>query len=76
LGVGSPVALATLVATGIALAAHEHLWSWNTLHIKLALVVGVISLAVAHLRWRRAHGLQGAVLLAGAIVWLGLDLVG
>jgi uncharacterized membrane protein len=76
-GVGSLIALATLIATGIALASHEHVWSSSTLHVKLALVVGVLALTVAHLRWPRAHALQGAVLLVtGAIVWLGLDLVG
>jgi putative copper export protein len=76
-GYGSLLALATLVVTGVALASHEHLWSSSTLHLKLALVVGVIALALAHLRWPRAHALQGAVLLVtGVIVWLGLDLAG
>ena len=76
-GYGSLIALATLVITGVALASHLHLWSSNTLQVKLALVVAVLGLTVAHLRWPRAHALQGAVLLAtAAIVWLGLDLAG
>jgi uncharacterized membrane protein len=76
-GYGSLIALVVLVVTGIALASHLHLWSSNTLQVKLALVIAVLGLAVAHLRWPRAHALQGAVLLAtAAIVWLGLDLAG
>jgi uncharacterized membrane protein len=74
-GVGSLIALAVLIATGIALASHLHLWSSETLQVKLALVATVIALTVAHLRWPRAHLLQAAVLVATAvIVWLGLDL--
>jgi uncharacterized membrane protein len=74
-GVGSLIALAVLIATGIALASHLHLWSSETLQVKLALVATVIALTAAHLRWPRAHLLQAAVLVATAvIVWLGLDL--
>ncbi|MFL5869807.1 MAG: hypothetical protein ACJ75R_01905 [Solirubrobacterales bacterium] len=74
-GFGSLIALSILVITGILLASHEHLWSSNTLRLKLVLVGAVIALALAHLRWPRAHALQGAILLAtGVIVWLGLDL--
>jgi uncharacterized membrane protein len=74
-GAGSLVALAILIATGIALASHQHLWSSGTLQAKLALVVTVLVLTIAHLRWPRAHLLQAAVLVATAvIVWLGLDL--
>ena len=76
-GIGSLIALVVLVITGIALASHLHLWSSNTLQVKLALVVAVLGLMLAHLRWPREHALQGAVLLAtAAIVWLGLDLAG
>jgi len=75
-GHGSLVALAVLVATGIALASHYDLWSSDTLRVKLGLVALVIVLTAVHLRWPRAHALQGAILLATAVVvWLGLDLV-
>jgi putative copper export protein len=75
-GIGSLIALAVLVITGVALASHLHLWSSSTLQIKLALVIAVLVLTLAHLRWPRAHALQAAVLLATAvIVWLGLELV-
>ena len=42
---------------------------------KLILVGAVLLLTVVHLRYPRAHALQGAIFLATlAIVWLGLDL--
>ncbi len=70
-GYGSLGALVILVITGCALASHFHLWDSSILHWKLALVILVIALALAHLRWAKVHALQGAILLASlAIVWL------
>ena len=64
-----------LLATGIAMASHYGLWDSGTLQTKLGLVGLVIALALAHLRYPRAHALQAAILLATlAIVWLGLDI--
>ena len=75
-GVASLVALAILIATGVALASHLDLWSSPTLQAKLGLLGVVILLSAAHLRWPRAHVLQAGVLLCSlAIVFLGLDLV-
>ena len=74
-GYGSLVALAVLLATGIAMASHYGLWDSGTLQTKLGLVGLVFALALAHLRYPRAHALQAAILLATlAIVWLGLDI--
>lgn len=74
-GVGSLVALGVLVITGVALAEHLSLWGSGTLQLKLALVGGVVALALLHLRWPRAHALQGAILLLTLLIaWLGLDL--
>ena len=74
-GVGSLVALGVLLATGIALAEHLSLWGSSTLQVKLALVGAVVALALLHLRWPRAHALQGAILLVTlAIVWCGVEL--
>jgi putative copper export protein len=74
-GVASVVALGILLATGIAMASHLSLWDSGTLQLKLALVVAVVLLTLAHLRWSRLHALQAAIFLASlAIVWLGLDL--
>jgi len=74
-GYGSVVALAVLLATGVAMASHYSLWDDGTLQAKLACVAAVIGLTLAHLRFPRAHALQGAILLLTlVIVWLGVDL--
>lgn len=74
-GIGSLVALAILLATGIAMAEHLELWSSSTLQLKLGLVGALIFLTLVHLRLPRMHALQGLIfLLTLAIVWLGLDL--
>lgn len=74
-GWGSLVALAVLLATGIAMASHFHLWDDGTLRLKLGLVALVAGLIAVHLRHPRAHSLQAAIfVLSLAIVWLGLEL--
>lgn len=74
-GIGSAVALAVLLASGAALATHYDLWESGTLHAKLALFALALALVAAHLRWPRAHPLQGAVFVVSlVIVWLGLEL--
>ena len=76
-GYGTLVALAVLLASGIAMASHYSLWGSGTLQLKLGLVAAVLVLTGLHLRHPRAHALQGAIfLLSLAIVWLGLDLAG
>lgn len=74
-GVGSLIALAILLATGIAMAEHLSLWSSGILQLKLALVGALVVLTLVHLRLPRLHVLQAAIfLLTLAIVWLGVDL--
>jgi uncharacterized membrane protein len=74
-GIGSAVALGVLLATGIAMASHFHMWSSGTLQVKLTLVGIVLVLTLVHLRYPRAHALQAAIFIVTlAIVWLGLEL--
>lgn len=76
-GIGSAVALAVLLATGIAMADHYSLWGSDTLRLKLTLVAALILLTLVHLRYPRAHVLQGAILLLTlVVVWLGVDIAG
>ena len=76
-GIGSAIALAVLLATGIAMADHYSLWGSDTLRLKLTLVGALILLTLAHLRYPRAHVLQGAILLLTlVVVWLGVDIAG
>jgi uncharacterized membrane protein len=74
-GYGSLVALAVLLATGVAQAIHYDLWDDGTLQAKLGLVGLVIALTLAHLRYPRAPALRAAILLVTlAIAWLGVEL--
>lgn len=74
-GYGSLAALAVLIATGWALASHFGLWESSTLQWKLGLVAALVAITLVHLRFGRAHLLQGLILLLTlAIVWLGLEL--
>src|SRR6476646_1859844 len=40
-GIGTVIAVAVLILTGVAMASHEHLWSDSTLQVKMALVAVV-----------------------------------
>jgi len=69
------IALGVLVVTGVGMASDYHLWSDDTLHVKLGLVVLVAALILWHLRQGAAHWLQGAIFLVSlVIVWLGVSL--
>lgn len=74
-GWASLAALGVLIATGSALAGHDNRWSSGTLHVKLALVAGVVLLITWHMRRPGAHAIEAVVFLVSlAIVWLGLAL--
>ena len=74
-GIASLVALAVLVATGVAMADHFGRWSDGTLQVKLAFVVAVGVLGGLHAVAPRSRVLSAAV-LAGSlvIVWLVVSL--
>ncbi len=76
-GYGSLAAILILLATGSAMASHEHLWSDPVLQLKLALFAAVGILLLAH-TWRpTAHWIEALVfLLSLLIVWQGLTLAG
>ena len=74
-GWASLAALAVLIATGSALASHDHLWDTTTLQVKLGLVVVAGALILWHMRRPQAHAIEGVVFVVSlAIVWLGLAL--
>jgi uncharacterized membrane protein len=74
-GYGTLVAVVVLLATGSAMATHQHRWADGTLQLKLGLVAVVAALVVWHMRRPTWHVLEAAV-FAGSlvIVWLGLVL--
>jgi uncharacterized membrane protein len=72
-GIGTVIAFVVLIATGAALAGHEHKWSDSTLQVKMALVALVAVAIGAHLRRPDSHLLDGLIFaLSLAIVWLGV----
>ena len=74
-GVGTLIAFALLVATGVPMAFHLSLWGNATFLAKLGLAVLVAALIYAHMRRPEAHAIDAAIFLSSlAIVWLGLYL--
>jgi putative copper export protein len=74
-GIGSAVALAVIIATGIAMASHYGDWDRGVLHAKLALLVLVFVLTGLHTVVPQRRALSYATLLVSiAIVYLGVDL--
>jgi len=72
-GFGTIGAFIVLIATGAALASHEHKWGDSTLQVKMGLVALVIVLIAAHLRKPEWHVIDAAVFVVSlAIVWLGV----
>jgi len=74
-GAGSLVALAVLIATGVAMASHYSRWDSSVLRAKLGVLVLVAVLLGLHIAVPRTRGLSFAMLAASlAIVWLGVQL--
>ena len=75
-GVGSVVALAVLIATGVAMAQHFDLWEDGALQLKLLLVALVGVLTALHAVAPRSRAVSMAALGTSlVVVWLGVDLV-
>src|SRR5215208_227307 len=74
-GVASAVAIAVLLATGIALASHFSRWQDETLHAKLAVLVLVGVLTGLHIATPDSRGVSLALVGSSlTVVWLGVVL--
>ena len=74
-GAGTLIALGVLVASGTAMAFHDHLWGDGTFQLKLGLVVLIGALLLLHIRLPEQHAIEGLVfLLSLGVVWIGLYL--
>jgi uncharacterized membrane protein len=72
-GVGTGIAFVLLIASGAALASHEHRWSDSTLQVKIGLVALVAILIGVHARRPHAPAIDAAIFAVSvAIVWLGI----
>jgi putative copper export protein len=76
-GQGSLLALLVLLASGSAMASHEHKWGSTTLQVKLGLVVLTALAVLWHMRRPNQHAIEGLIfLLSLAIVGLGIGVAG
>jgi putative copper export protein len=74
-GTGSAVALAVLIATGVAMATDLHRWGSSVLHAKLGVLALVIALIGLHVVVPQSRRLAWLTLAASlVIVWLGVRL--
>jgi len=74
-GVGSLVALAVVIATGIAMASHFGVWGRPVLQTKLMLLVLVGVLTALHITSSETRLISIALVASSlAIVWLGVRL--
>jgi len=74
-GIGSAIALAVIIATGIAMASHYDDWGDGVLDAKLALLVLVFVLTGLHVVLPRRRLLSLTTLIVSlAIVYLGVQL--
>jgi putative copper export protein len=74
-GIGSVLALAVLVATGIAMASRLHLWQDSVLQLKLMVVVVLVVLTALHAVSPNSRALWVAVFACSLLlVWLGVRL--
>ena len=72
-GYGTLGAIAVLIASGTAMAAHFHRWDNGDLQAKLGLVAVVTVLVLWHIRRPANHVLDGLIFVGSlAIVWLGV----
>jgi uncharacterized membrane protein len=74
-GLGSLVAVVTLVATGAAMASHFSLWQDDLLRAKLVAVVLIGVLIGLHIATPSSRAVSIALFVASlVVVWLGVEL--
>jgi hypothetical protein len=74
-GIGSAVALAVAVVTGVAMASHFHMWGSDILQLKLMLLVVVLVLTGLHIASSKSTVVPWLLTAASLlVVWLGVKL--
>ena len=74
-GIGSVVAPALVIATGVAMATHLSLWGRSVLQVKLGVLVLVGVLTALHVISAKPRALSVALVVGSLlIVWLGVRL--
>lgn len=74
-GLGGAVALAVVIATGVAMASHYGLWDDPVLHAKLAVLVLIGVLVPLHVVSAYTRTISAAIVVSSVfVVWLGVEL--
>ena len=74
-GVGSAIAIAVMIVSGIVMASHYNLFSAPEFHIKMTLFVAVLVALGLHMKFSGSHALMAVTfLLTLGVVWTGIAL--
>lgn len=74
-GIGSAIAIAVMIVSGIVMASHYNLFSTPEFHIKMTLFVAVLVALGLHMKFSGSHVLMAVTfLLTLGVVWTGIAL--
>lgn len=74
-GIGSAIAIAVLIVSGVVMASHYNLWSTPEFHLKMGLFVAVLLALGLHMKFSGSHVLMAVTfLLTLGVVWTGIAL--
>lgn len=74
-GIGSAVAIALLIVSGMAMASYYNVWSAPEFHIKMGLFLALLISLGLHIKFSGSHVLMGITfVLTLGVVWTGISL--
>jgi len=74
-GIGSAIAIAVLIVSGVVMAAHYNLFSTPEFHLKMGLFVALLVALGLHIKFSDSNFLRAAILLLTlGVVWAGIAL--
>lgn len=74
-GIGSAVAIAVMIVSGLIMASHYNVWSLPEFHIKMTLFLAVLVALALHIKFSGSHVLMAVTfLLTLGVVWTGIML--
>jgi len=74
-GIGSAVAIAVLIVSGVVMASHYNLWSTPEFHLKMGLFLAVLVALGLHIKFSGSHILMAVTfVLSLGVVWTGIAL--
>lgn len=74
-GIGSAIAIAVMIVSGVVMASHYNLWSTPDFHVKMTLFLAVLVALGLHIKFSGSHVLMAVTfLLTLGVVWTGIAL--